>query len=287
MDYRQLYPSDEWFKAFIPENIKHPIISAHEYYKLCRWNLCPRYKINFNNDLIEHGDLVFMNLEWIENYVDWFRFNPPKNKFRAVFHNSDLTFTRQHWIWMEAYTTEIYTINSPFWNEKINPIPMGFNDTSAGVVSALDFNSYVKNGSWGKKQNLCINKFWKNQLRPGRYDAFNKLKEKDFIDTFTEEEWLPVPEYYEQLKTYQYCICPQGQGWDTHRFWECLLFDVVPIIKTSDFTHFLTHFPCYIVDDYGDIRHEFLLSHFEDFYENIQIYKEENPNWLFSTNYIK
>lgn len=48
--------------------------------------------------------------------------------------------------------------------------------------------------------------------------------------------WLPeVPfqEHIDRLSTYQFCICPQGNGLDTHRLWECFYLGVIPILISS------------------------------------------------------
>jgi glycosyltransferase involved in cell wall biosynthesis len=37
-------------------------------------------------------------------------------------------------------------------------------------------------------------------------------------------------EYLRYLKGFRYCVCPEGNGADTHRFWECLYLGVVPIV---------------------------------------------------------
>jgi len=53
-------------------------------------------------------------------------------------------------------------------------------------------------------------------------------------------EWLPPVdplEYFNRLSEYKYCICPEGNGPDTHRLWECFYLDVIPIVKASVFTN--------------------------------------------------
>ncbi len=37
------------------------LVSGYEFYKLCKWNICPRYEINFNSDEIKENDFVFLN----------------------------------------------------------------------------------------------------------------------------------------------------------------------------------------------------------------------------------
>ena len=38
-----------------------------------------------------------------------------------------------------------------------------------------------------------------------------------------------------ELKKHKYAICPRGNGIDTHRIWECLYLDVIPIMLKRDY----------------------------------------------------
>jgi hypothetical protein len=44
-------------------------------------------------------------------------------------------------------------------------------------------------------------------------------------------------EYFIELKRHRYAICPRGNGLDTHRLWECIYLDVIPIMVRSDDVH--------------------------------------------------
>ena len=75
-------------------------------------------------------------------------------------------------------------------------------------------------------------------------------------------EWLPsLPpqENIERLKTYKMCICPEGNGYDTHRIWEALLCKTVPICLRTFFIENITTFynlPILMVDSWDDIIHK-------------------------------
>jgi hypothetical protein len=50
--------------------------------------------------------------------------------------------------------------------------------------------------------------------------------------------WLPMIDpipNMQRLMEYQFCICPQGNGVDTHRLWECFYFKTVPIVVQDDY----------------------------------------------------
>ncbi len=42
---------------------------------------------------------------------------------------------------------------------------------------------------------------------------------------------LSFESYMNKMKKYKYSVCPQGNGVDTHRFWECIYMKVIPIVE--------------------------------------------------------
>jgi hypothetical protein len=46
---------------------------------------------------------------------------------------------------------------------------------------------------------------------------------------------VPKEEFYETLSKFYYNVCPMGNGFDTHRFWETLMVGTIPIVKSHDF----------------------------------------------------
>ena len=52
-----------------------------------------------------------------------------------------------------------------------------------------------------------------------------------------------------------FILCPRGNGIDTHRFWEALYRDCIPIVKNSAWAHYWNELglPVLIVEEYEDI----------------------------------
>lgn len=295
MNLREYFQSDNSFSDIVPKNISKPIISGHEYKKLCKWNLCSRYIIDFDVEKVSEGDFVFLQgdtqslreysfLLWENGFLS--EFNKPLN---FIVHNTDESFNIEDFVILEPYALNIWTINNMVDEDKVHSIPLGFNDHSAGYVDKLDWEYYYTNGVWEKeKHRLCLVKFWRNAMRPGRSETFRYFySNTNWADLRTEEDWLPVPLHYEELKMYKYQICPTGAGLDTHRFWESILFDVIPIIKRNYLSDFLLNFPVLLVDDWSELNEKTLEREYESLYSELKTWKEENPNWLFVKNYIK
>ena len=92
----------------------------------------------------------------------------------------------------------------------------------------------------------------------------------------------PFRDYLLDLKSHKYSLCPQGNGYDTHRFWESLYMKTIPIVKRTVMTEFWENFfPIILIDDWNDIDLEKLKENYED------LNKWDNYDLLDFNNYIK
>ena len=62
---------------------------------------------------------------------------------------------------------------------------------------------------------------------------------------------------FKRLSDYEYCICPEGNGVDTHRFWEALYLKCVPIVIRNpliDIIKNTTNLPMVILNSWQDLQ---------------------------------
>ena len=61
--------------------------------------------------------------------------------------------------------------------------------------------------------------------------------------------------YLENLANiYKYAICPEGNGIDCHRIWECLCTNTIPIcIRSVNTEHFASIYPIILVNNWNDL----------------------------------
>ena len=102
------------------------LVSGYEFYKLCKWCICPRYEINFNPNEIKENDFVFLNLDYFNSLLE--KCIALKIKFRLITHNSDLSFTDYHFNSLKPYVHKVFAINSICNNKNVIKIPLGFVD---------------------------------------------------------------------------------------------------------------------------------------------------------------
>lgn len=72
----------------------------------------------------------------------------------------------------------------------------------------------------------------------------------------------PFAQYLADLARHRFCACPRGNGIDTHRFWECQYFGVVPVVERSTHTEMWAKrgLPMLLLDDWSELSADRLRS---------------------------
>ena len=65
------------------------------------------------------------------------------------------------------------------------------------------------------------------------------------------ENWKSAAESF-------FCICPHGNGVDSHRIWECLYLNTIPVVEYHECFSQFADLPILFVDDYTIVTHEYL-----------------------------
>lgn len=84
-------------------------------------------------------------------------------------------------------------------------------------------------------------------------------------------------DYINSLAEHKYVICPEGNGVDTHRFWEALLMKAVPIVLNSPFIENIKTLgvPLIIINSWSEINPDKLPS-YEEFSFNSHLFSLES-----------
>jgi hypothetical protein len=132
--------------------------------------------------------------------------------------------------------------NSMIKHEKLVSIPIGIENTQ--WFDHTIFNK-VRKLNIQKTKNIYF--FFNLNTHHTRHVCFNKLKSKLEWNTKLDKE-----NYFKELALHKYAICPRGNGLDTHRIWECLYLNVIPIVIESDFIN-IDNLPIIILKDWDQL----------------------------------
>jgi hypothetical protein len=84
-----------------------------------------------------------------------------------------------------------------------------------------------------------------------RQEVLDKLKNNKLVDFWKNKQNKEAT--WKEHNNYSFELCPEGNGLDTHRFYEALLLNTIPIVKRNSLESMYIKFPCVIVDDWNEI----------------------------------
>lgn len=238
---------------------KNPLLWRKKY----KWKKFEHLNSPFNNrshvfcytEVLWDTDLLIEKLKWL------------KNPFLLVFHNSDVSFEKEHLKLFEYLPNlkKIYSKNCIVNHEKVTPLPIGIANTpfAHGQLSVIN---RVRNQDLNK-DNLVYFNFSIQTNNEKREECYQKISRKGV-------EFQPgknFEDYIQSLSTYKFAICPAGSGLDTYRFWESLYLRVVPICKRNTVAEYFSRdFPVLLLDDWADLELEKLENAYQTFSWNNQ-----------------
>lgn len=173
------------------------------------------------------------------------RINKP---FTLVTHNSDhpvniLDFQLLN----HPYLKNWFTQNSEFNHDRLIGLPIGLQNKQWGPDK---LSQLVKAGGYFNKSDLLYVNF-SESTHPSRSEA---LRAVEGLLGATIESNVSYEVYLSSLARHKFCLCPRGNGIDTHRFWEAQYLDCVPVILWRDWTSSYSGMPILILDNWEELK---------------------------------
>lgn len=88
--------------------------------------------------------------------------------------------------------------------------------------------------------------------------------------------------YLNDIRSHKFCICPRGNGFDSHRLMEAMYLGTIPVVKKCIAMEQFYDFPCVFVDDWEEVTEEFLHQRYEEI-----INREYNTDKLYVSHWLK
>jgi hypothetical protein len=214
---------------FIPNN---QIICGELFQNLADIVIGNENSLNFNPNNIKYSkEIISINkINNIDNYNSIFVFTHDLedfyNKFGDQLHNKILlSHNSDHEINKIENVNLHIAQNCLIKNNKLVSIPIGIENTQW-----FDHNIFYKIKNMKIQKSKDVYFYFNLNTHPSRYECYFKL-----VDKLTWNIQRSKEDYFIELSKHKYAICPRGNGIDTHRLWECLYLDVIPIVIENDF----------------------------------------------------
>ena len=202
---------------------------------------------SFSPKKVKNNEIIFLNSELIEIF---FNIHDPKikSKYILISHNSDKSPSREelnlisenviHWF------VQNLEINN---NSRISFLPIG-----------LENKRWLKNGIF---RNTTDSDF-KSKLVLSSFNVYNNYSVRKMVldiantnKNVENKKFSNSKKYFKELKQYKFILCPPGNGPDTHRIWESLMYKTFPIFELNSFTNNLKNLgvPALYLNSWSDL----------------------------------
>lgn len=252
-----------------------PYLSGDTFRSLAQFYV-DELQIPFDPDAVQKGDIVFVKARLI-NY--FFEILHPliKNRYILISHNCDDSAPGKYLKMLDDdKLIAWFAQNSDLKvHQKLFPIPIGIANMywPHGDIKILN-SAILRAKDIEKKHLLYVNIL--SQTNPAvRQEVEQLFLGKEFCYSALRKPW---EEYLLDLAESKFVLCPRGAGEDTHRTWEVLLMNSIPIVKSSPLDSMYTDLPVVIVNNWNEITQDFLESRYDDMQS-----KKYNRNKLYAS----
>ena len=181
------------------------------------------------------------------------------NPFILITHNSDMNIDGRYESLL--YSNKIvrwYAQNVMFDHPRLHLLPIGLANRM-WPHGNIDCVARVASKRLEKSKNTYFY-FTTSTNRDARNRCKSVLESKGL--TFGQKTGFEA--YLEDLASHKFAICPEGNGIDSHRIWECYYLGVIPIVLRSVFTERLSALlPCVVLDSWDDFSEDKILPRYE------------------------
>tara|TARA_R100001224_G_scaffold77879_1_gene48315 strand:+ start:457 stop:1221 length:765 start_codon:yes stop_codon:yes gene_type:complete len=218
-----------------------------------------------------------------ENYLEALVFikQNTDTQFKLVTHNGDIEIYLDDRV-LPDNLIHWYAQNLCTKSNKMSSLPIAMENTHWHPTKRPAMLSIEKQSERFLKPFTQFNP----RTHPSRLDLVRLIQQGEIdVDFAPSINGTGFDQYVYNLSKYAFCICPRGNGIDTHRIWEALHMGCVPIVKRHVTHECLLDLPVLFVDDWREITHEKLVQFIEQIPNNI--YNMQKLSFSYWENLIK
>lgn len=225
--------------------------------------------INNIPDKYNNPKIIYCYSHTLKNLYN--KFDNFVNDFILITGNSDEDIIEEKYKKIADHSKIIkwYSQNVCFKHEKIEPFTIGLaNEMWKHGYSQQFLDIYKQKNE--KTKDVYFN--FSVTTHYSREECYHILKKYyQFL------EYMNPIENFKRLSTYKFCICPRGNGIDTHRLAECWYLKVVPIVLKNDYINIIKDnisLPMIILNDWDELRD--MKLNYNDYHFNYDKYIDFN-----------
>jgi len=207
--------------------------------------------------LLKENDIIFCNTHYVKYLFKALKSCNLKNLI-LITHQSDISINKKLYDKKPDCISKWFGININYEVHNLIPIPIGLSNYYS--PKNLFYKDFKKSDldSIQKVNEMYVN-FNVNTNRKVREKLVKNLEDKSSF--YIEKENKDLNAYLTSLINFKYVICPEGNGIDTHRFWETIYAGSIPVSENKITLKASEGLPVILLDSYDELSAEIIFNY--------------------------
>lgn len=213
----------------------------------------------FNINKLKDLNIVYFHTMYKDYFFDLIK--NLENKFIIVTHNSDTNINN-----IDNLPNNVikwYSQNINVKDGRLESLPIGLENSRWFPQIRKQDKILDKLNTDKKIYNLVYMNHNINTNISERSISYDLLKNKNFVTTEMSFNGQNFENYIDNIYNHKFVICPEGNGIDTHRKWETLYLNSIPIEKKCINSSYYEDLPICLVNSWEEVTEDFLNSEYE------------------------
>lgn len=195
-----------------------------------------------------------------------------KQPFVLVTHNSDAAVTEAYQKYLnDSKIIQWFAQNVEYKHPKLIPLPIGLGN-SQWPHGNLEIIQRVIDEAH-PKTNFVYKNFEPNTAPQYRLPVIDQTQSIPMAPK------KPYISYLRDMAQSVFCICPRGNGIDTHRMWEALYLKTIPIVPNCINNESFQDLPILMISDWTQLTPEFLKEKYNEYHNRLFNFEKLDLNY--------
>lgn len=233
------------------------IYTGHEYRDAI--NNLPFNDYRFLNNTLDwaklsDGDIIYTHTFYADQLIE--KLEKCDKKVKVITHNADTNFE----LTPPDNVIRWYSQNVNIVHEKVFSVPIGIENDLW-----LKDKKKIMERKLHEKKNYKSMVYCNHNVKTNpkeRTKPYELLKDKEWATVHVGSNGQGFDNYIHNVYNHPFCIAPAGNGMDTHRIWECLYMNTIPIVIKNINNSFYADLPILFLEDWDELSEKFLFNSF-------------------------
>jgi len=211
---------------------------------------------------LKDGDIIYTHTFYAKQLFEKLEKLAP-TFFKVVTHNCDTPADfppPDNVMWFTTNVAIRYNGPTFGFGSNIQSIPIGIENDFWLKDKKKIMESKLKNPKKYKSLVYCNHNIKTNTQK--RQKPYEVLRGAKYATVHVGANGTGFDNYIDNVYNHPFVVCPEGNGIDTHRIWECLYMNTFPIVLRNINNSYYTDLPILFLDSWEEMSEKFLFDSF-------------------------